>query len=51
MFKFRFEEEVKKLSKKERKQYRKFVLEHYEHLETKQNYDLKYTKFKNIQTI
>ncbi|CAG8599761.1 15879_t:CDS:2 [Gigaspora rosea] len=51
MFKFRSEEEVKKLSKKERKHYQKSVSEWYERLETKKNRDLKYAKFKDIQII
>ncbi|KAF0378684.1 hypothetical protein F8M41_012393 [Gigaspora margarita] len=51
MFKFHSEEEVEKLSKKERKHYQKSVSEWYEHLETKRNRDLKYAKFKNMQTI
>ncbi|KAF0361661.1 hypothetical protein F8M41_014153 [Gigaspora margarita] len=51
MFKFRSEEEVEKLNKKDRKHYQKSVSERYKRFETKRNQDLKYAKFKNIQTI
>ncbi|CAG8835841.1 27651_t:CDS:1, partial [Gigaspora margarita] len=50
MFKFHLEK-IEKLNKKDRKHYQKSVSEWYEHLETKRNQDLKYAKFKDIQTI
>ncbi|CAG8852355.1 39337_t:CDS:1, partial [Gigaspora margarita] len=44
-------EEVEKLNKKDRKHYQKSVSEWYKCLETKRNQNLKYAKFKDIQTI